>query len=101
MNTQSVIQSEFALEQNLIEQLQRMEYARVRIDNEAAMLANLKRQIEIHNDNITLTQPEFERVLNHLNTGTMVERARILRDNSRSNAMPPMESPLKRFISVS
>jgi len=73
-------QSEYALEQNLIEQLQRMEYARVRIDDEAAMLANLKRQLEIHNDNILLTQPEFDRVLNHLNTGTIVERAKILRD---------------------
>ncbi|SEG03810.1 type I restriction endonuclease subunit R [Nitrosomonas ureae] len=73
-------QSEFALEQSLIEQLQRMEYARVRIDHEGAMLANLKRQLEIHNDNIQLTQPEFDRILNHLNTGTVVERARILRD---------------------
>lgn len=74
------IQSEYALEQNLIEQLECMEYARVRIDHEAAMLANLKRQLEIHNDNITLTQPEFDRILNHLNTGSVVERARILRD---------------------
>lgn len=80
MTIQSATQSEFALEQSLIEQLQRMEYARVRIDDEAAMLSNLKRQLEIHNDNITLTQPEFDRVLNHLNTGTVVERARILRD---------------------
>ena len=73
-------QSECALEQGLIEQLERMEYARVRIDDEVAMLANLKHQLEIHNDNITLTQPEFDRVLNHLNTGTIVERARVLRD---------------------
>jgi len=80
MTTQSAIQSEFALEQNLVDQLERMEYARVRIDHEAAMLANLKRQLEIHNDNIQLTQPEFDRILNHLNTGTVVERARILRD---------------------
>ncbi|MDP1559254.1 MAG: type I restriction endonuclease subunit R [Nitrosomonas sp.] len=80
MTIQSATQSEYALEQSLIEQLQRMEYARVRIDHEAAMLANLKRQLEIHNDNITLTQSEFDRVLNHLNTGTIVERAKILRD---------------------
>lgn len=73
-------QSEYVLEQGLIDQLERMEYARVRIDNEAAMLANLKRQLEIHNDNIQLTQPEFDCILNHLNTGTVVERARILRD---------------------
>ncbi len=73
-------QSEYALEQGLIEQLERMEYARVRIDDETAMLANLKHQLEIHNDNITLTQPEFDRVINHLNTGTIIERAKILRD---------------------
>jgi len=73
-------QSEYALEEALLAQLESMEYARVRIDNEAAMLANLKRQLEIHNPGITLTQSEFERVLNHLNTGTVVERARILRD---------------------
>jgi len=72
-------QSEYALEQSLIEQLERMKYARVRIDDEAAMLANLRRQLEIHN-NIQLTQSEFDRILNHLNTGTVVERARILRD---------------------
>ncbi|MBV6449286.1 type I restriction endonuclease subunit R [Nitrosomonas sp.] len=73
-------QSEFALEQGLIEQLERMEYARVRIDDKTAMLANLKHQLEIHNGDIQLTQPEFERILNHLNTGSIVERARILRD---------------------
>lgn len=73
-------QSEYVLEQGLIAQLERMEYTRVRIDNETAMLANLKRQLEIHNHGITLTPQEYERVLNHLNTGTVVERARILRD---------------------
>jgi hypothetical protein len=35
-------------------------------------------------------------VLNHLNTGTIVERARILRDKFALKL-----SPLKRFISVS
>lgn len=73
-------QAEYALEEGLIGQLEQMEYTRVRIDDEAAMLPNLKRQLEIHNRNVSLTKPEFERVLNHLNTGTVVERARILRD---------------------
>jgi type I restriction enzyme, R subunit len=73
-------QSEYALEAGLIKQLERMEYARVRIDDEAAMLANLKRQLEVHNKDITLTDKEFERVLFHLNTGTIIERAKILRD---------------------
>ncbi len=76
MNTQS----EYALEAALIDQLELMEYQRVQIDDEAAMLANLKRQLEIHNGDVALTASEFERVLNHLNTGTIVERAKILRD---------------------
>lgn len=73
-------QSEYVLEESLIQQLERMDYARVRIDDEAAMLANLKRQLEVHNKDISLTAKEFERVLFHLNTGTVVERAKILRD---------------------
>ena len=80
MTAQTATQSEFALEQGLIEQLERMEYARVRIDDEAAMLANLKRQLEIHNGDIQFTQAEFERILNYLNTGGIVERAKTLRD---------------------
>ena len=65
-------QSELVLEDSLIKQLQNMEYTRVRIDDEASMLANLKRQLEVHNKDITLTSKEFERVLFHLNTGTII-----------------------------
>ncbi len=105
MTIQATTQSEYALEQSLIEQLQCMEYARVRIDHEAAVLSNFKRQLEIHNDNIQLTQPEFDRVLNHLNIGTIVEHAKILRDkfalkreaanepSPLANGMIPEESP--------
>jgi len=73
-------QSEYALEAALIDQLKGMEYAFVRIDDEAAMLANLQRQLEMHNKDITLSRTEFERILNHLNTGSVFERAKILRD---------------------
>lgn len=76
MNTQS----EYSLEAALIDQLARMEYELVQVADETAMLANLKRQLEIHNGNITLSDTEFERVLNHLNTGTIADRAWILRD---------------------
>ena len=72
-------QSEYTLEQELIAQLEKMHYERIRIDNEVMMLSNLRRQLEIHN-RITFTDAEFERVLNHLNSGSVVERARILRD---------------------
>ena len=73
------VQSEYALEAALIRQLEEMEYAFVEIDDENAMLANLKKQLEIHN-NIKLTLQEFDRVLNHLNTGGVFERAQVLRD---------------------
>jgi type I restriction enzyme R subunit len=85
MNTQS----EYALEAALIAQLKGMEYASVAIEDEAAMLVNLKRQLEIHNKVITFSQTEFERILNHLNTGSVFERAKILRDRfalKRDNA---------------
>ena len=72
-------QSEFALENSLISQLAGMEYSFVTIEDESQMLANLKKQLEVHNK-ITFTNGEFERVLNHLNSGGVFERAKILRD---------------------
>ncbi|MBT8589625.1 type I restriction endonuclease subunit R [Polynucleobacter paneuropaeus] len=72
-------QSEYALEESLIKQLEGMEYSRVTIDDEGCMLANLKRQLEIHNK-VTLSNEEFDKVLNRLNTGDVFTRAGILRD---------------------
>src|SRR3990167_7598353 len=72
-------QSEQALEDNLIAQLQEMKYERVKIADEKDLLANLKIQLEKHN-NIALTDNEFGRVLNHLNKGNIFDRAKILRD---------------------
>ena len=74
------VQSEYALEVALINQLVGMEYASLVIEDEAAMLANLKRQLEIHNKGIHFTDTEFDRILNHLNTGDVFDRAKILRD---------------------
>ena len=75
MNTES----EFILEDKLIAQLVELGYESVRIDDEAMMLANLKRQLEIHNE-VVLSDTEFALVLNHLNNGSVFERAHILRD---------------------
>src|SRR3989338_5798995 len=72
-------QSEQALEDNLIAQLQEMKYERVKIADEKDLLANLKTQLEKHNK-ITLTDKEFDRVLIHLNKGGVYDRAKILRD---------------------
>jgi type I restriction enzyme R subunit len=78
MNTQP----EEILEKNLIAQLAEMKYGRVVIRNEADLIANLRVQIEKHND-ITLSRAEFAKVLNHLAKGGVFERAKTLRDPMR------------------
>jgi type I restriction enzyme R subunit len=72
-------QSEQILEEQLVAQLQALGYQLVSIPDEKSLLANLKKQIEKHN-NITLSASEFEKVLNILNKGSIFEKARILRE---------------------
>ena len=72
-------QPEQFLENQLVEQLQKLGYAYVAIKDEKDLLANLKRQLERHNMT-TFTDKEFDRVLNILSKGTVFEKARILRE---------------------
>ena len=72
-------QSEAVLEDNLIKQLVSLNYEKVLVDDETKLLANLKSQLEKHNK-ITLTDKEFKRVVNHLNKGSVFEKAKTLRD---------------------
>lgn len=72
-------QSEAVLEENLLKQLASQGYEKVSIKDEDALLANLKSQLEKHNKT-TLSDTEFNRVLNHLNKGNVFEKAKILRD---------------------
>jgi type I restriction enzyme R subunit len=72
-------QSEQILENELVKQLQSLGHSFVEIRDEAAMIANLKAQLEKHNK-LQLTDKEFTKVLNHLNKGNVFERAKILRD---------------------
>jgi type I restriction enzyme R subunit len=72
-------QPEQVLEANLIKQLNSLGHKSVSIKNEADLLANLKSQLEKHNQ-ITLSDKEFSKVINHLNKGNVFEKARILRD---------------------
>lgn len=72
-------QPEQVLESNLIKQLNSLGHKSVTIKNEADLLANLKSQLEKHNQ-ITLSNKEFSKVINHLNKGNVFEKARILRD---------------------
>lgn len=72
-------QSEAVLEENLVKQLVALEYEKVIIKDDTALEANLKSQLEKHN-NLVMSESEFKRVLNHLNKGSVFEKAQILRD---------------------
>ena len=72
-------QPEQVLENQLIEQLSNIGYKKVSIPDEATLLANLKTQLEKHN-NIVFTTKEFERVLNILSKGSVFEKAKTLRE---------------------
>ncbi|MFZ5431189.1 MAG: type I restriction endonuclease subunit R [Bacteroidota bacterium] len=72
-------QPEQILENSLINQLVTLGYKKVEIHDEADLLINLKRQLEIHNK-VSLTDKDFTQVLNYINKGNIFERAKILRD---------------------
>jgi type I restriction enzyme, R subunit len=72
-------QAEAELEKNLITRLTGLGYALVTIRDEAELLANLKRQLEKHN-HVTLSDMEFDKVLNQLDKGNVFDRAKTLRD---------------------
>jgi len=72
-------QSEQTLENNLIAQLETLGFEKVRIDDEDALVANLKRQLEQHN-RTSLSAGEFKQVLNQLDRGNIFGKAKILRD---------------------
>ena len=71
-------QPEQILENQLVAQLQTLQYEKVIIKDENALTANLKTQLEKHN-NITFSDKEFERVLNILSKGSVFEKAKTLR----------------------
>ena len=72
-------QSEQTLEDNLIAQLEMLGFEKVRIDDEAALVTNLKAQLEKHNK-VNLSEREFRQILNKLARGNIFEKAKILRD---------------------
>lgn len=72
-------QPEQVLEEQLIEQLQKLNYSYVAIKDEKDLLSNLKKQLEKHN-NISFSDKEFERVLNILSKGSVFEKAKTLRE---------------------
>ena len=81
------VQSEAALENGLIDTLQKMSYEYVHIEEENNLSANFKRQLEKHNKKkleelgrTEFTESEFEKILIYLEGGTRFEKAKKLRD---------------------
>ena len=72
-------QPELILEEQLIVKLQELGYALAHIQNETGLIANLKVQLEKHN-NIAFSDKEFEKVLNILSKGSVFEKAKTLRE---------------------
>jgi type I restriction enzyme, R subunit len=80
-------QSEQILETQLIAQLQKLGYAYAVINTEKDLLANLKIQLEKHNQEALtqtgspqFTPTEMERVINTLSKGTVFEKSKTLRE---------------------
>ncbi|NLA24307.1 MAG: type I restriction endonuclease subunit R, partial [Bacteroidales bacterium] len=71
-------QSEQILEEQLIENLKKIGYQYVLISDEKGLLSNLKSQLEKHNQ-ISLSDTEFDKVINILNKGSIFEKAKTLR----------------------
>ena len=74
-----VVQSEALLEKSLIETLKDQGYEFVKIKNEDELNANFKKQLEKLN-NIEITDEEFDRILIHLDKGSLFNKAETLRD---------------------
>ncbi len=72
-------QPEQILEEQLVGQLQKLNYSLVQIKDEKELIANLKSQLEKHN-NIKFSNSEFEKVLNILSKGSVFEKAKTLRE---------------------
>ena len=72
-------QSEQQLETTLLNQLQRLGFERVVLEDVDALERNLKVQLEMFNKT-TFSDAEFKKILNHLNHGDRFQKAKILRD---------------------
>lgn len=72
-------QSEQQLEKTLVDQLQRLGFASTVLADSTAMVTNLRMQLERFNQ-ITFSETEFSRILNHLNKGDRFAKSKTLRD---------------------
>lgn len=72
-------ETEYILEKELVARLQEKGYTLVHLNNEKQIIANLKTQLEKHN-NVRFSTTEFDKVLNILSKGTTFEKAKTLRE---------------------
>ena len=72
-------QPEQILENQLVTQLASMGYSLVKIKDEAALIANLKNQLEKHNG-IVFSDAEFKKIMNILTKGVVFEKSKMLRE---------------------
>jgi type I restriction enzyme R subunit len=72
-------QSESQLEKTLMEQLERLGFSPIILEDSVAVDTNLRRQLEKFNG-VTFSDTEFARVMNHLLKGDRFEKAKTLRD---------------------
>jgi len=72
-------QSEIQLEKTLIEQLHRLGFIPVVLEDPKSLEINLKTQLEKFNQT-TFSDSEFTKILNHLNKGDRYQKAKTLRD---------------------
>jgi len=72
-------QPEQILENQLVAQLSNLGYAFVQLKDETALIANLKQQLEKHN-NISFSDAEFKKVMNILTKGSVFEKSKTLRE---------------------
>jgi type I restriction enzyme, R subunit len=73
------IQSEATLEKKLIEQLEIQGYEKVILHDEKDLISTFKTQLEKHNKTI-FSKSEFNKILNHLDGGTIFEKSKKLRN---------------------
>jgi type I restriction enzyme, R subunit len=72
-------QPEQILENQLVAQLQELGYGLVQLKNEKELIANLKQQLEKHND-ISFSDAEFKKVMHILTKGSVFEKSKTLRE---------------------
>lgn len=73
-------QSEAELEKGLIEQLISLGYDYVTIKNEDDLLVNFRQQLILFNNLPSLSDSEFNQILNQLQKGSIFEKAKTLRE---------------------